>query len=253
MGAEFFGIELTTTGWVLFFTCGLLIGLAKTGLSGAGLLVVPVMAHVFGGRPSVGIVLPMLIMADVYAVWYYNRHADWKHIYKLLPWALAGIMVGLITGKLINDNQFKQLIAILVIAGIVLMLWQDLRKKKESVPSYWWFSAILGLTGGFATMVGNAAGPIMAIYLLSMRLPKNRYIGTGAWFFFILNMTKVPLHVFFWKTIHWQSLSLNLIGLPAILFGAVTGVFLVTLFPEKLYRGFIILSTLASSIILFIR
>lgn len=250
---DFIPVELTTSDWILFFLCGLLIGLAKTGLSGAGLLIVPVMAKVFGGRPSVGIVLPMLIIADIYAVWYYNRHAEWKHIFKLLPWALAGITAGLITGKQINDNQFKQLIAILVIIGIVLMVWQDFRKKKDAISHYWLFSASLGLAGGFATMVGNAAGPIMAIYLLSMRLPKNQYIGTGAWFFFIINLTKVPLHIFVWKTIHLQSVTLNLISLPTILIGAVSGVYLVKLFPEEIYRGFIIVSTLVSSIILFIR
>jgi uncharacterized membrane protein YfcA len=225
----------------------MLIGMSKTGLSGAGLFVVPVFAKIFGGKPSAGLVLPMLIVADIFAVRYYNRHANWKYVIKLLPWAFTGIIIALLIGQMIDDEQFKRLIAILVLLGIGLMIYQDFHKNKLQIPDYWWFAALLGLGGGFATMIGNAAGPIMSLYLLSMRLPKNIYIGTGAWFFFIVNISKVPLHVVFWKTISWESLSFNLIMVIPIILGAVGGFYLVKIIPEKAYRWFIILSTLASA------
>lgn len=227
--------------------CGMLIGMSKTGLSGAGLFVVPVFAKIFGGKPSTGIVLPMLIIADIFAVRYYHRHAEWKYVLKLLPWAIVGIIIALLVGQMINDDHFKKIIASVVLLGIGLMIYQDVRKAKAEIPDYWWFAALLGLGGGFATMIGNAAGPIMSLYLLSMRLPKNIYIGTGAWFFFIVNLSKVPLHIFFWKTITVQSLSLNLLMVIPILLGASGGFFLVKIIPEKAYRWFIIISTLASA------
>lgn len=244
---EIITYDLTIYQWFLVILCGMLIGMSKTGLSGAGLFVVPVFAGIFGGKPSAGLVLPMLVIADIFAVKYYNRHAEWKYVFKLLPWAFGGILIALLVGELVNDRQFQVLIAIIVLAGIALMVFQDIRRNKITVPDFWWFAAILGLSGGFATMIGNAAGPILSLYLLSMRLPKNIYIGTGAWFFFIVNLTKVPLHIFVWQTITWESLSFNLLMVIPIIVGAVGGFYLVKLFPEKAYRIFIILSTGASA------
>ncbi len=242
--------DLTAMQWLIVLLCALLVGMAKTGLSGVGLMVVPLLASVFGGRPSVGLLLPILIFADVFAVSYYNRHAEWKYILRLLPWSLIGVGAGVLVGQVISDIVFNRLLAVVVLTGIVLMILQDMRKK-ASVPDYWWFAMGLGLLGGFATMIGNAAGPIMALYLLSMRLPKNIYIGTGAWFFFIVNVFKVPFHVGIWKTITVQSLLFDVLMIPAIAIGALLGIWLVKFFPEKAYRIFIIATTLFSALLLF--
>ncbi|MEE9462894.1 MAG: sulfite exporter TauE/SafE family protein [Bacteroidales bacterium] len=242
--------DLTAMQWLIVLLCAMLVGMAKTGLSGVGLMVVPLLASVFGGRPSVGLLLPILVFADVIAVSYYNRHAEWKYILRLLPWALIGVGAGVLIGQVISDIVFNRLLAVVVLTGIVLMILQDMRKK-ASVPDYWWFAMGLGLLGGFATMIGNAAGPIMALYLLSMRLPKNIYIGTGAWFFFIVNVFKVPFHVGIWKTITVQSLLFDVLMIPAIAIGALLGIWLVKFFPEKAYRIFIIATTLFSALLLF--
>lgn len=242
----------TFLNWTVVLLSAMFIGISKTGITGAGLIAVPLMAATFGGKESTGIILPMLITADIFAVWYYNRHAEWKYVLKLLPWALAGIIAGLITGDRISEEQFKTLISILVLAGISLIIWQDIKGKIKNVPDYWWFSAMLGLIGGFSTMIANAAGPALALYLLSMRLPKNVYIGTGAWFFFIINLTKVPLHVVFWETINWQTLSFDVIMIPAILLGVFTGINIVRIIPEKLFR-IIVIATTAVTALLIIR
>jgi uncharacterized membrane protein YfcA len=243
--------EMSGIQWGMLLLCAALVGMSKTGLSGLGLLIVPLLSNAFGGRPSVGLLLPMLIFGDIFAVSWYNRHAQWKHVLKLIPWAVAGIIAGAMTGKQISEGTFNRLLAGIVILGIGLLIWQDLRSKKVSVPDYWWFSAVLGLLGGFATMIGNAAGPIMALYLLSMRLPKNHFIGTGAWFFFIVNVSKVPIHIFSWETITMESFMLNAMMIPAIAAGAALGIFLVRFFPEKIYRIFIILTTVLAAVLLF--
>ncbi len=243
--------DLSTSQWVLLCLSGLLIGMSKTGISGVGLMVVPILANAFGGRVSVGLLLPILVFADVFAVTWYNRHAQWKHILKLIPWALAGILAATLLGKNLSDTSFNRILAVLVVSGIVILIWQDIRSKKMKIPKSRWFAASLGLLGGFATMMGNAAGPVMALYLLSMRLPKNKYIGTGAWFFFIVNLSKVPLHIWSWKTITIDSFLLDLIMIPAIAVGAFLGIWLVRFFPERLYRILIIATTLLSALLLF--
>ena len=225
--------------------------MSKTGISGVGLMVVPILANAFGGRVSVGLLLPILIFADIFAVTWYNRHAQWKHIFRLIPWALAGILAATLVGKNLSDSSFNRLLAILVISGIVLLIWQDIRSGNMKIPKSRWVAPPLGLLGGFATMMGNAAGPVMALYLLSMRFPKNSYIGTGAWFFFIVNLSKVPLHIWSWKTISLDSFLLDLVMIPAIAAGAFLGIWLVRLFPEKLYRYLVIGTTLLSALLLF--
>lgn len=245
--------DLSILQWVLVGLCGLAIGLSKTGLSGAGLFVVPVMAAVFGGRPSTGLLLPMLIMADAFAVWYYNRHAEWKHVFRLLPWAIAGVILATLTGNMIKGETFTLFISITVLVSIVLIVWSDISKRKnQKVPEHWIFSALIGIAGGFATMIGNAAGPIFSIYLLSMHLPKNNFIGTRAWFFFIINLFKVPLHIFAWQTITWQTLLFDFSVLPAIIVGVVLGIFIVKKIPEQAYRLIVIVTIIiAAGLMLF--
>jgi uncharacterized membrane protein YfcA len=173
-----------------------------------------------------------------------------KYIFKLLPWALAGILIALFVGSEISDRTFKTIIGITVLISVALMFWQDYHKDSMQIPSKWWYSASFGLAGGFATMIGNAAGPVMAIFFQSIRLPKNSYIGTGAWFFLIVNYTKIPLQVVYWKNITWTTISYDLILLPAIALGAFLGIKLVNLLPEKAYRIFILISTSVSAFFL---
>jgi uncharacterized membrane protein YfcA len=243
--------ELSSGQWIILALSGLLIGMSKTGITGVGMMVVPLLANAFGGRPSVGLLLPILVFADVFAVSWYNRHAQWKHILRLIPWAFAGIITATIVGKSISDQTFNRLLAILVIGGVGILVWQDIRAGKIKIPKSRWFAGGMGLLGGFATMIGNAAGPLMSLYLLSMRLPKNSYIGTGAWFFFIVNVSKVPLHVWSWKTITLSSFLLDVMMIPAITAGAFLGIWLVRLLPEKYYRILVIVTTLLSALLLF--
>jgi len=242
-----------TGQWIILFVVALLIGMSKAGVSGLGLMVVPLLAFGFGARESTGIMIPILIMADIYAVKYYHRMAQWKYIVKLMPWAVVGILVGVVVGKVLSGNYFRILLSVLVIGGLVIMVGRDLMKKSETVPTHPAFAIFLGILGGFGSMVGNAAGPIFAVYLLAMRLPKNAFIGTGAWFYLIINLIKLPFHIWVWHTVSMSSFTLDLMVLPAVLLGAWSGIRIVRLFSERYYRLFVIVMTLLSAIFLVIR
>ncbi len=243
--------DFTLLQWILAVLCGIIIGFSKTGIGGMGILVVPIFAAMFGGKPSVGLVLPMLCIADIFAVKYYNRHAKWNYVIKLLPWAFVGILVGTLVGNELPDIWFKRSIALVVLASLGVMIWRDFGMKEQSIPDQWWFAALLGLVAGFATMIGNAAGPIMAVYLLAMHLPRHAYIGTGAWYFMIVNLSKVPFHVAVWGTITWDTLAFNGLLIPAIVVGALAGIWVIKRIPEKPFRFTIIGFTALASFYLF--
>jgi len=245
-------MDFSLLQWMLLFFCAMLIGLSKVGVPGVSMFVVPILALIFGGKASTGILLPVLMMADWFGVGYYHRHAQWSYLWKLLPWAFVGIGIALWVGEVINDAWFKNLIAIMVFICIGLMLWKDRQKKRQFFPDTRWFAAVMGVLGGFATMIGNVAGPIFAIYLLAMHLPKNRFIGTTAWFFLIINLSKFPLHIFVWETIDWQTLKLDLILFPGIAAGAFLGIWLVKKIPDSTYRAFVIAVTALSAFLLLI-
>ncbi|WP_423127928.1 sulfite exporter TauE/SafE family protein [Gaoshiqia sp. Z1-71] len=249
---ELLFLDLNLLQWSLMALCGLLIGMSKVGVPGVSLIVVPTLAFIFGGKQSTGVLLPILMMADVFAVAYYRRHAQWTYLVKILPWAFLGLGLGLWVGEIVNDEQFKDTMAILVFVCIGLMLWKDRKKDKQFFPDKWWFAASMGVLGGFATMIGNVAGPIFAIYLLAMHLPKNNFIGTTAWFFMIVNFVKFPLQLFVWKNISWHSLSLDLVTLPAIALGAFFGIRLVKILPEHTYRAAVIIITAVSAFLLLL-
>lgn len=247
-----FEFDFTIVQWILLALCALFVGMSKVGIAGISMFYIPVLALIFGGRTSTGILLPMLMMADIFGVAYYHRHAEWKYLVKLLPWAFVGIGIGLWVGKIINDEWFKNIIAILVFAGVGIMLWREKQKKTDLLPHSMWFAAIMGILGGFATMIGNVAGPIFAIYMLAMNLPKNSFIGTGAWFFLIVNFFKFPLQVWVWDNIGLETIILDLIMLPAIAAGAFLGIWIVRKIPDKTYRTFIVIVTVLSAFLLLI-
>ncbi len=242
----------TPYDWILLFVCALLIGMSKTGIQGITLLAIPLMAINFGAKPSTGLILPMLCFSDLIAVMYYRRMAEWKYIWKLLPAAIAGFFLALAVDKIIPPDEFRRLMAFCIFIGIGVMFWTERTGKDSKIFSKWWYAPLFGLMGGFTTMIGNAAGPVMAVYLLSMRLPKYSFVGTSAWFFLVVNYLKIPLQVFAWENISFASLCLNALSIPFMIIGAIIGIWFVKKVPEQSYRKFIIVVTILSTLMLLV-
>lgn len=232
--------------WTVIALSALCIGMSKTGVQGMMLLIVPYMAMAFGAKESTGVILPMLCMADIIAVAYYKRIADWKVVARLLPTAIVGFFLAIFVDKLIPAQAFRQLMGWTLALALGVMIWSEVFGKENKWMSKWWYSAAFGLLGGFTTMIGNAAGPVMSVYLLSMRKEKMEYIGINAWFFLVVNLLKVPLQIFAWDNITWSTFSLDLMMLPVIGIGALVGIRIVKLFPEKAFRRFIQIVTVIS-------
>jgi len=220
----------------------LLLGIAKSGIKGLAVLIVTGLALVYGAKESTGILMPLLICGDILAVIYYKRHVKWIYLIKLLPWMVLGVLVGVVLGKDLPEDLFKSGMAVIILLSVVIMYYWE-RKKDRKVPTHWSFAALMGMMGGFSTMVGNLAGAFSNIYFLAIKLPKNEFIGTAAWLFFIINLFKVPFHIWSWGTINRTSFQISLSLIPAVIAGFCLGIFLVKKINNDKYRQLILLLT----------
>ena len=207
--------------WLLGVCAGLLAGLAKTGVPGIGILAVPLMAMIFPGKLSVGAFLPMLITADLFAVAWYRRHAEWPRLLELFPCVIAGIIAGAFALYLLNSDYFKPFLGTLVLALLALELIRA-RLGWTNVPHQRWFVVFSGSLAGFATTVGNVAGPVMNIYLIAKGLPKQNFMGTSAWYFLIFNCVKVPIFAGL-GLMTGATLRFDAWMIPAVAAGALLG------------------------------
>ncbi|MBM7570849.1 sulfite exporter TauE/SafE family protein [Aquibacillus albus] len=233
--------DLSILEWLIVLVSAIFIGFTKTGVSSLGILVVTILMYIFPAKESVGILLPMLIVGDIFAVIYYRRNVVWKYLFSLMPWVIAGIMIGYFVLDQVNDNQLKPMIGSLVLALIILHVSRERLgvRFNQMLPTSRWFTLLMGILAGFTTMIGNAAGGVMAIYLLVKGLPKKDFVGTGAWFFLFVNVIKIPFYINL-GLITFDSITFNLWLAPTIIIGAFIGVKVLTLIPQKTFQMLIL-------------
>ena len=243
--------------WVLGAGCALMVGLTKTGLPGLGILFVPLFAFVLPARVSTGALLPLLMVGDVIAVTWYRRTAVWSHLVKLLPWAGAGIVAGFFLLGRIDDATLRPVIGALIIAMLVVSAWRERPWENPArrtrplppIPTAWWFAALMGILAGATTMLANAAGPVMLVYLVAMRLPKDEFLGTGAWFFALVNAAKVPFSAGL-GLITGASLELDAVLAGGVIAGACIGILAARRMPERAFSVGVQALALGSAILL---
>jgi len=244
--------NLSMMQWSGLIIAAFLVGFSKSGISVFFMPVIPILANLFGGKESTGVVLPLLIIGDAFALYYYNRHANWENIKKLLPWAFIGLVLGVIVGNYINDKQFKAVISISVLLCLVALIYTEKKGENIKVPTNRWFYALAGIATGFTSMIGNAAGPIFSVYLLTMNFKKSDFMGTTAWFFFLINLSKLPLQILFWHNISFKTVLLSIGMVPAIALGALLGMLMIKNINEKYFRYIIISMTAIAAVKLLI-
>lgn len=247
-------MELTTAQIIQAVIAAFLVGFSKTGLTGLGILIVPLMAAVFPGKESTGALLPMLILGDIFAVAWYRQHAKWEIVIKLLPWIVPGLLLGVWALKVMDDRWFYPVLGVMVLALIGVQIARDRGGVwlEEHLPHKWWFAAAVGIMAGFATMVGNVAGAIMGIYLIAMGCDKKTFMGTGAWYYLIVNSAKVPFSAGL-GLITAESLMFNLAVAPLVIIGAFVGLATFQKIPQKFFNGaIIVLAGLAAVRLIYI-
>lgn len=210
--------------WLLLAAGAFTAGFSKTGIPGLGILFVAVFANVMPARQATGVVLPLLIVGDVFAVLSYRAHAQWSHLGRLLVPTIGGVVLGWLALRFADDRQTTRLIGALLAIMLAVHLLRKARPESAEAASHapLWFGVLAGVFAGFATQVANAAGPVMMLYLLAMRLPKLEFLGTSAVFFMAVNLFKVPFTVQL-GLINAQSLVVTAWLAPAVIAGALIG------------------------------
>ena len=244
--------NLTIYHWLLAGFGAMGIGIAKGGIKGSGIFFFTLLALVFGAKRSTGLVVPLLIVADIFAVLYYKRHTDWKLLFRILPWIIAGILIGVLIGKDLPENIFKNGMGVIIFVSIFLMFLSEFRQS-SNVPNKRWFSGTIGLLAGITTMIGNLAGAFTNIYFLAMRISKNQLIGSISMLYLIINLIKLPFHIFVWKTVTLETFAVNIRLIPAVILGIGVGILLVKVINERAFRIMILALTAIGAVLIFVR
>ena len=242
-------MHLTPWQWSLLALGAFLSGLSKTGIAGAAVLTVALFANTLPARESTGALLPLLLCGDVFGVAFFRKHASWPHLWRLCPWVALGVAGGYVALDRIGNLQVQRLIGAILLVIVVLSLWRQRRSEQVNsmVPHTWWFAAITGLLAGFTTMVANAAGPVMILYFLAIGLPKLAFVGTGAWFFMLVNAFKVPFSVHL-GLISSQSLLMDAVLLIPLIPGALLGPVILRRINQRNFELMVLILTAVATV-----
>jgi len=254
-------LALTDLGFAalaLLALAAALIGFSKTAIGGMSLISVAVFAAVLPSRVSTGVVLGLLLVGDVVAVRSYHQHADWAAILRLAPAVVVGVLVGVVFVARVDDAVMRRAIGAVLVVLVGLHLVVRRRKARTEDPSgaaprahpltAWGF----GSMAGFTTMVANAGGPAMSLYLLTARYSVLGFLGTTSWFFFAINLSKVPFSVAL-HLITPATLLLDLLLAPAVLLGTWLGRRVIPHVRQGLFENLVLLTTVASGLNLLLR
>lgn len=256
--------------WAVAVLAALGIGLAKGGMGGVAMITLVLFASIIDPKVSVGVVLPLLIVGDVLAVWYFRKSAQISHVWRLLPPTLVGVVIGWKMLEAIPAWVFGPVIGTLILMLVGLQLWRGNREKRRvarlpqdsqlpdppavaaQLPPSRWFGWSMGALAGIATMLANAAGPVMTIYLLTQRLEKKEFVGTAAVFFFIVNLAKTPFSSEL-GILNPHTLQLNLWLAPAVIVGFFCGRWILHRMSQKVFEKWMLLGSVVGAVLLLFR
>ena len=224
------------TAWILVTVAAFCIGVSKAGFSGISLISVFILADLIGAKQSLGFALPMLILADLMVYPAFRKYASWKSVW-LLTWpALVGMAVGVTVLGNVDNDTMRRVIGVIILVMCTIQLVSRINPEKFfAIACTRRFGFFCGTAGGVATVLANAAGPILQIYMVSRRMEKMELIGVGARFFLVINLLKLPLSAGL-NLITPEGLLTNLILAPAIAAGVFGGHRLIKVISQKVFE-----------------
>lgn len=216
--------------------CVLMYGLSKTAMPVAGVLASPVLAAALGATTAAGFIIPLLLVGDLFALARYRQHANWPLIGRLVPGVLLGIAIAALLFRFLDVTTLGRVIGVLVLASVVLEVWRRRRPREEGERPHRAAVGFFGTLAGMTTMAANAGGTAMTLYLLNMRVSMLAFMGTFAWFFFILNAIKVPVLIGL-GLVNGETLLASVWFLPVVILGALIGYLVFDRINERVFTA----------------
>lgn len=172
------------------------VGFGKAGFaSGISLLQAPLIAYAVPARTAIGLVLPLLIFADLLAMGAFWKQWDFSRVRWPLAGCVPGIALGMFFVNIVSDALLRQALGVLALVLTGLLIVRDVWYPSRTYNPAWWHGALVGAFAGFCSTVAHAAGPIMALFLIAQKIDKRTFVASAAMFFFILNWLKLPPYV----------------------------------------------------------
>lgn len=279
-------LDLTAVEWAALMSAAALMGFAKTAVAGVASISVAIFAFVLPARDSTGAVLALLLVGDVVALGLYRRHADWSVLLRLLPAVFPGLVVGWWFVARVSNDVMQHSIALILASMVALQLWSRRRvrmhtrtatdprhptaghrlsnspdhddttatvgsARAKAMVGVGLAPIVVGFVAGYSTMTANAAGPVMVLYLLLAGLPVLGLLGTGAWFFLLVNLAKVPFSAGL-DLIDGPTLLMDLALVPALLVGAAVGAVVAQRIPRRGFEDVTVALTLVAAVALLV-
>lgn len=220
---------------------GLGCGLSKLGIP-AALVFSPILAGVYGGKASAGIIIIPVIVSDLIVMYIYRKNVDKKVLIKILPLTILGIIAAVIFGNNISDELFKRSMGIIIFIIGVLTLLKNFKIDFSKL------SFLFGFLGGIAAFIGNVSGPMMSIYLLNIEMDREKFLGTRTWFYFIINLIKVTLYVLVLKNIQIETFKLTSIAVPFVFVEVFLGKYFIEKMNQNMFEKFILIISMISGL-----
>ena len=240
---------------LLLVFIGFLIGLSKTSIGGIGMINAALLATILPAKESTGVLLVLLITGDLFAIGVYKKHVEWRVLQKLIWPVVAGVFVGVYFLANSSDQSLKKTIGWIVLILVILYpINQRLQKRDFDISLRYPkpLRIILGSTAGFMSMVANSGGPPMSIYLLMRRNTVMNFLGNTAWFFFAVNVFKLPFTLGL-GILEFNSLQYILPALPAVPLGAIVGRKIVSRINLEFFQNITLVTAAVAGLNLIIR
>ena len=224
---------MNATAWAVAAFAVLITGISKSGLGGAlGGLAVPFLSMWMSPRNAAAVMLPILITMDMVGIRAWRGKADWHDLKLLVPGAMLGILLGTFAFGIMSDQLVRSAIGLIAV-GFTL---DRLIRKRGRTPAdqrpagiFGWMS---GMAAGFTSTLAHAGGPPVMIYLLSWRQPRDTFVATTVFFFFVINLAKLPFYIGL-GLFSLETLKMSAILLPLVPIGVWTGMRVLRLIPER--------------------
>ena len=269
--------SLTLGSWLLLLAAACLTGLAKTVLPGAATIAVALFAAVLPAKESTGVMLVLLLVGDVLAVWSYRHDADVTMLRRLIPAVAVGVLAGAVFLRLASDTGTRRVIGVVLLLLIAATLWgrrrgarrapgtaaatgseggptapspgstDDAVGSRSGAGSSRPARALYGALAGFTTMAANAGGPVTSMYFLACRYPVKAFLGTTAWFFFLVNVAKLPFSLGL-GIIRPEHLALDAVLAPVVIVFALAGRRLADRMDQRVFEPIVIVLTVVSAL-----